>query len=94
MEAARTIERAVEQAGIDPVCGMNVSPNKRGLVASYKGTMHYFCAESCRTAFMKDPEKYLGAKLAKKKRWLGRYLERMAKSNKEHFGGGRPKCCD
>jgi YHS domain-containing protein len=94
MKAAKTIERTVEQAAIDPVCGMNVPPNKRGLVANYKGAMHHFCAESCRTAFIKDPEKYLGAKSAKKKGWLGRRLERMAKSNKEQFGGGRPSCCD
>ncbi len=92
MEAAKTIERAAEQSAIDTVCGMNVSPNKRGLVASYKGTMQLFCAESFRTDFIKDPVKYLGTKPAKKKGWLGRRLERMAKSNTEHFGGGRPSC--
>ncbi len=93
MEGGTTLERAVEQVTIDPVCGMNVSPYKKDLAASYKGATYYFCAEACRTAFMKNPEKYLGAKPAKRKGWLGRYLERMSKSNKEQFGGGRPSCC-
>jgi Cu+-exporting ATPase len=57
--AARTPEPAM--AGTtDPVCGMTVDPATAKHKAEYKGTNYYFCAASCRTKFMADPQKYLG----------------------------------
>ncbi len=88
-----TPEITTLRGSIDPVCGMNVSPQKKNLAASYKGTTYYFCAEACRKTFTKRPDKYLGAKPEKQKGWLGRYIERMSNSNKEQFGGGPPSCC-
>lgn len=83
------------KALIDPVCGMKVDPGKTDLVATHQGRSYYFCAGGCRKAFEANPQKHLEPKPAKvmgPKGWWGRYLERMAKSNKELFGGTRPQC--
>jgi Cu+-exporting ATPase len=45
---------------IDPVCGMTVDPQTAKHRADYHGTTYYFCAASCRTKFVADPQKYLG----------------------------------
>lgn len=42
----------------DPVCGMEVNPEKSNWVAEYNGEDYYFCSESCQKAFIKDPAKY------------------------------------
>ncbi len=77
---------------IDPVCGMEVDPGSTGLVAIYQGHSYWFCAVGCREAFESNPKKYLEPKPAKRKGWLGRYLERLTKANEQQFGGGGPKC--
>ena len=77
---------------IDPVCGMEVDPEKTRLVSIYDGHSYWFCAEGCRRAFEGDPEKYLKPRPAKKKGWFGRYLERMAKINEKEFGCDGPRC--
>ena len=45
----------------DVVCGMDVPEDKAAATSDYKGKTYYFCSEYCRTAFEKDPEKYLSA---------------------------------
>jgi Cu+-exporting ATPase len=45
---------------IDPVCGMTVDPHTAKHRADYNGHPYYFCAASCRTKFVANPEKYLG----------------------------------
>ena len=40
-----------------PVMGGKVNKN---IYADYKGRRVYFCCESCKRTFAKDPEKYLG----------------------------------
>ena len=77
---------------IDPVCGMEVDPGATGLVAIYQGHSYWFCADGCREAFEANPKKYLESKPARRKGLLGRYLERLANSNKAQFGGSGPKC--
>ena len=72
---------------IDPVCGMMVDPDKTDLFATFQGDNYYFCAEGCRKAFENKPEKYL-----KRKGWLGRYMDRLARANEKTFGSGGPKC--
>lgn len=44
----------------DPVCGMDVDPQKAAATSVYKGQTIYFCAKGCKIAFDKAPEKYLG----------------------------------
>lgn len=76
---------------IDPVCGMDVEPGRTKLISVHKGYRYWFCAESCRSAFEADPDKYLKPKPSKKKNWFRRYLERMAKTNEKAFGCSGPK---
>jgi YHS domain-containing protein len=44
---------------IDPVCGMEVDEQSAAATYEYRGKTYYFCAPGCRSAFEKDPEKYL-----------------------------------
>jgi YHS domain-containing protein len=44
---------------IDPVCGMEVDEKTAAATSEYKGKTYYFCAPGCKTAFDKEPEKYL-----------------------------------
>ncbi len=46
----------------DPVCGMDVNEKKAAAKSEYKGKTYYFCAQGCKAAFDKEPEKYLGTK--------------------------------
>ncbi len=43
----------------DPVCGMDVDPKSAAAQSDYKGKTYYFCAEGCKKAFEKEPEKYV-----------------------------------
>lgn len=44
----------------DPVCGMDVDEKKAAAKSEYKGKTYYFCAQGCKVAFDKEPEKYTG----------------------------------
>ena len=82
----------VRNTVIDPVCGMSVTPARKNVVALYEGRTYWFCGEACFSAFESNPQKYLSAKPVKRKGWFGRYLERLARTNKREFGGGTVKC--
>lgn len=43
----------------DPVCGMEVDEAKAAATTVYRGTIYYFCAQACKRAFEKAPERYL-----------------------------------
>lgn len=45
----------------DPVCGMEVDPQRAPGTTLYRGRRFYFCSEPCKRAFDADPERYLGA---------------------------------
>ena len=95
MARSATKSNAMETPFIDQVCGMKVEPGKTRLVSNYQGHGYWFCSEGCREAFEKNPEKYLKPRTVKHKwptGWWARYLERVAKANKELFGGGPPSC--
>jgi Cu+-exporting ATPase len=53
--------RASAAPAVDPVCGMNVDPGKSPHRAEHGGTTFYFCGAGCRTKFIADPLRYLGA---------------------------------
>ncbi len=42
----------------DPVCGMDVDEKTAVATLLYNDQTYYFCAEACKRAFQKDPEKY------------------------------------
>jgi YHS domain-containing protein len=46
----------------DPVCDMEVDEKAAAAQHEYKGQVYYFCAQRCKTAFQKDPDKYLRGK--------------------------------
>lgn len=39
----------------DPVCGMEVDPDRSDWVTEHNGANVYFCSDSCQTAFNRDP---------------------------------------
>ncbi len=45
----------------DPVCGMDVDEQTAAGMSEYNGKTYYFCSKGCKTAFDKDPEKYVAA---------------------------------
>ena len=45
----------------DPVCGMQISPQKAAGTAVYDGVTYYFCGTGCLKKFQADPVQYLEA---------------------------------
>jgi len=45
----------------DPVCGMNVDPEKPGAKIKQGGKSYYFCSRGCARKFEESPERYLAA---------------------------------
>jgi len=43
----------------DPVCGMDVDESKPAGTVVHQGETYYFCAEACKRAFERMPEKYI-----------------------------------
>jgi len=43
----------------DPVCGMKVDEKKTVHKTEYRGVTYYFCSNTCKANFEKEPEKYL-----------------------------------
>ena len=46
---------------LDPVCGMTVDPAATKHHADHAGQMFHFCSAGCRSKFIAEPTKYLGA---------------------------------
>ena len=45
---------------MDPVCKMKVDEKTATLKTEYEGKTYYFCNQSCKTTFDKNPTKYTG----------------------------------
>lgn len=43
----------------DPVCKMEIDSEKAAAQSEYSGQTYYFCAKGCKTAFDKNPGRYL-----------------------------------
>jgi Cu+-exporting ATPase len=50
----------------DPVCGMQVDPDKAGPRFVHGSSTYYFCCEGCAAKFRTDPEKYLAGTVKSK----------------------------
>ncbi len=50
----------------DPVCGMKLDPATSKLKVEYKGKTYYFCSDTCKTKFEKEPAKYAEPSTPKK----------------------------
>ena len=45
----------------DPVCRMQVEPERAAARAEHKGTTYYFCSQGCHKKFVPNPGKYASA---------------------------------
>jgi YHS domain-containing protein len=43
----------------DLVCGMTIDPQTAAATSEYKGQVYYFCAQGCKVAFDRDPDRYV-----------------------------------
>jgi xanthine dehydrogenase accessory factor len=48
---------------VDPVCGMTVDRATARHLAEHEGVVYAFCRMGCRTAFIREPEAYVGASI-------------------------------
>ena len=46
----------------DPVCGMMVDEKTATLKSDYNGKTYYFCAQSCKSTFDKNPAAFTSGK--------------------------------
>lgn len=44
----------------DPVCGMQVDPEKAAGKSEYQGRTYFFCSAGCKRKFDEKPEQYAG----------------------------------
>jgi len=51
---------ASPEASLDPVCGMDVEVEGAKYNSEYNGKTYYFCNETCKERFDKDPSKFIG----------------------------------
>ncbi len=75
---------AAQSTAKDPICGMNVQIEGAKHTAAYEGKTYYFCAERCKTEFLKNPAKYAGGKAS----------ETAASAEVEGCGAGCAEACD
>jgi YHS domain-containing protein len=45
----------------DPVCGMQIRPEKAAATIVHDGSAYFFCAEACRRQFELEPDRYVGS---------------------------------
>ncbi len=46
----------------DPVCGMQIEKEKAKGPVNHMGQSVYFCSDSCKSKFQKEPMKYMNKK--------------------------------
>ena len=42
----------------DPICGMDVNEKTAKHKTEYRGKMYYFCSQTCKMTFDRNPAKY------------------------------------
>ena len=42
----------------DPVCGMEIDPNKAVMKEEYQGKTYHFCSSACHDKFKAAPQEY------------------------------------
>jgi YHS domain-containing protein len=55
-------DRRETTMALDLVCGMEVDENNPPFSAVYKGKTYYFCCNSCKREFERDPERFIKKK--------------------------------
>ena len=59
--AEKVPARERPREAVDPVCGMSVAVAGARHTAEVLGTAYYFCCAGCRSKFLAEPARYLGA---------------------------------
>lgn len=72
----------------DPVCGMLVDTRNARFTTDHNGRTYAFCSAACRDVFQKDPAHYL-----KRRNIITRFLEWIARGNRDTFCDAPPSCC-
>lgn len=72
----------------DPFCGMEVDPSKAQYSAHYNGCTSYFCSQACKNKFLRSLSPH-----REKRGFFSRFLEWVARGNKEHYEDKPPSCC-
>jgi len=44
----------------DPICGMNVDEKRAKYKSEHMGKTYYFCSQTCKTQFEKNPMTHIG----------------------------------
>jgi Cu+-exporting ATPase len=53
---------------LDPVCNMTIEDKDAVGTSIYKGITYYFCSQSCKENFDKDPDAFVGEKVSEQKK--------------------------
>jgi len=61
-DSARQNDGGGTGLGKDPVCGMMVDEKTAKFKSQFRGKTYYFCANSCKVTFDKNPTRYIGEK--------------------------------
>ncbi|MDI1280555.1 heavy metal translocating P-type ATPase [Brevundimonas sp.] len=61
-DCCSNLSAAGSAQAVDPVCGVTVAPATATHRATHEGEEHFFCSAGCRTKFIADPDRYLGAR--------------------------------
>ena len=91
-------QQKAEDTAKDPVCGMSVKIAGAKYTYDYKGMTYYFCSEGCKTAFSKEPDKYLVKKDVTKPMGQGMpmgggmHVQQMQMKPGEKMGGAMENC--
>ncbi len=75
----------------DPVCNMIIEESDAVATSSYKGTTYYFCTETCKEEFDKNPEAFLGDR-GREVPVAGEYTCPMDPEIRQDKPGSCPKC--
>jgi len=51
--------KSAARGTIDPVCGMEVDPERAAVKIDYEGRTYFFCNAGCLEAFIREPSRYL-----------------------------------
>ncbi len=62
----------------DPVCGLEVDPEKLTFKTSVRGHTYHFCTEKCRDDFNRNPLEFIDVLhlMTNSKKWWRKYLDR------------------
>ena len=71
---------STEHNFVDPVCRMKVEKSSNVPAFVYESDTYHFCTDSCRKAFMANPDRYLKAETTPRKGFWNRYLDRLNKA--------------